>query len=364
MEVVFENLAEVAIPFLEEVLRTTLDEKVRNKAIRYLARSAKNLESSEKLQYVWELLESFWGKPYLSKEVLAVEMAYLTRAEKLPSSLVSSYWETLKSLYGESDLDPAILKALGHFSKAACLGDEEREEIVHFLLRELDSSPEELGEEEEENEFFSYFLPAILESLKDWAISPYICSELRYRICQTLLEKWKLVKEWQLIWGPYNEAILAQFLVEIAGSEMVEPFWKAKILREVKSHLDKMYVLKPLETVMEKGREIPELGEVAAEMIRFLLRKKQRIGNFPEEVRPFVYRLLGILASHDYLGGEKFPASSLQRLVYQTLLEGIGQHIVGLDNYLEKMTYSKRMPEDLREKILTRLKNLRALRKV
>ena len=188
--------------------------------------------------------------------------------------------------------------ALGHLAAGAGCAPERRIAIVNQLLMEAcaelpdqptptttDPATGELTFELDERlAAHTEHVPLILKALARIGRSPACQGEVLTRIIERLVQQWRLVASWRLIWGPGNVHELARTLAVLAeGRDFPGPL-RIRVVEALAPQVQQLPVARALARMLTLG-EGPYLARLAGRIAEDLVRLAARGSEFGEDDR-------------------------------------------------------------------------------
>jgi len=259
------------------------------------------------------------------------------------------------------------VEGLGWLASSPEISLQLRVEIGNSLLRLFESKlPEDLLRERQtvdgtvldvgaEAKAYNEMLPAAIDGLRRICLASNPDSALRERIVKSFLEKWRLLNEWEEVWGPANVAALADALGDIASDPSLSRDDRARIAGALAGSLGRLSVVRALTRILLLDGDSVELGEVARSVAETLLGKRLAERGLAPEEREAILGALGAIASRRALGRRSHSLPRLRARIVSALEGALREHLGVAHEWLFRLKESDALSEFQRREIGRRL---------
>jgi hypothetical protein len=183
---------------------------------------------------------------------------------------------------------------------------------------------------------------------------------LREQILDRLVEVWRQVAEWKVVWGPRGIEELVTALGALGREPALDPAQRNAIARALQPHVSRLSVVRALGRIAASAEPDDELRAAMQDAAQAIIKHWSGADVVGEERRLVLESLAAIAAA---LRASP-PAERIRRRVAESLFGELREEHFWARVPLEKLRDAKGCPRGLRQEISSRLAELFALVKV
>ena len=330
--------------------------------------SERPAELRERLLEILRVLQRWSLEPdFPDRTAVFTAMGKVASTAALPAETVELVARNLLERRDTEGLGYRVFEALGYLAASPHVSASRAEEVERIFRAQLEAELPELDVQTQEEdgvrvfkigpeaELYTVAVPAAVRGLARLALGRAAPPQRVASIADFLLDLWEKVSSGRIEWGPPGAGALIEALRDLASGERVDAAIKVRIVRALARKMSQLPVVEALGQVFASEDKSVDLGRIAAAAGVALLRRRNEHGQFPEEERELILRVLGKIAARKTLDLSTELTAHLREDILEELFAGLRDRVEGCYETLARLREREGLPAAFREEVARRL---------